>query len=337
VRHVRRWASPAVAVVVLAIVIWRVGTGPFVDGLEAVDGRALLAAAAIVLVTTLCSAWRWTIVADGLGVRLSLPAAVAAYYRALFLNLTLPGGVAGDIHRGVSHGREVHDVGRALRAVVWERAAGQVVQAVMTIAVLLVLPSPVRSSMPIVAMTAVAVVAAVALVGRMRIGGPRSRWTRVRHAVVTDIRDGVLRRRALPAVVLTSVVVVAGHAVTFLIATQTVGVSAPMSRLLPLAGLSLLAMVLPNIGGWGPREGLTAWAFSAAGLGADRGTAVAVTYGVLVLAASLPGAIVLLVGWLPRRRLATTRSREQGVFRSEGAVDASTGAGVPRVGVESKR
>ena len=72
-------------------------------------------------------------VARGLGVRLSLPTAVAAYYRSVFLNLTLPGGVAGDVHRGVSHGRDVRDVGRALRAVAWERTAGQVVQVVLTV------------------------------------------------------------------------------------------------------------------------------------------------------------------------------------------------------------
>jgi Uncharacterised protein family (UPF0104). len=77
---------------VLAVVIWRLGTGPFLAGLEAVDGRALLAAAAIFFVSTVCGAWRWTVVARGLGVRLSLPAAVAAYYRAVFLNIVLPGG-----------------------------------------------------------------------------------------------------------------------------------------------------------------------------------------------------------------------------------------------------
>jgi uncharacterized membrane protein YbhN (UPF0104 family) len=301
VKTLRRWAGPAVAVVVLLVVIRRVGTGPLLHGVKAVDGRALLAAAAIVFVTTLCSAWRWTIVAHGLGVRLSLPTAVAAYYRALFLNLTLPSGVAGDVYRGVSHGRDVHDVGRALRAVVWERAAGQVVQAVLTIAVLLLLPSPVRSSMPFVAVVAVAAVLVLVLLGRTRAGDARSRWTRARNSVVTDVRDGVLRKGALPAVVLTSAVIVVGHALTFVIAARTAGVTAPVSRLLPLAVLALLAMVLPSIGGWGPREGLTAWAFAAAGLGADRGAAAAVVYGVLVLAASLPGAIVLVVGWLPRR------------------------------------
>ncbi len=288
-----------VAVVVLAAVIWRVGTGPFVDGVEAVDARALLAASAIVCVTTLCCAWRWTIVARGLGLRLPLPTAVAAYYRTLFLNLTLPSGIAGDVYRAVGHGRASRDMSRAVRAVVWERTAGQVVQAVLTVGVLLVLPSPVRSSMPFLALAVVGATVAVVLASRVYSGDPSSRWRRWRATVTADLRDGVLRRGALPAVVVTSAVIVVGQAFVFVIAARTVGATAPPSRLMPLAMLALLAMVLPSIAGWGPREALTAVAFSAAGLGAARGAAAAVTYGVLVLAACSPGAVVLLLDWLP--------------------------------------
>ena len=157
-----RFVGPAM---VLAVLVWRLGTSAFVDGIRTVNGGALAAAAGLVLLTTVCSAWRWKIVARGLGVELSLPAAVAAYYRAVFLNLTLPGGVVGDVHRGVSHGREVSDVGRALRAVAWERFAGQLVQALLTVAVLLALPSPVRSSMPVVLTAGAAAVLGVALRG----------------------------------------------------------------------------------------------------------------------------------------------------------------------------
>ena len=318
----RRWAGPALTVIVLAVVIWRLGTGPFAAGLQAVDGRALLAAAGIGLVTTVCGAWRWAIVARGLGLRLSLPAAVASYYRALFLNLTLPGGVAGDVHRGVSHGREVHDVGRALRAVAWERGAGQVVQAVLTIAVLLVLPSPVRSSMPFVAVAVVAAAVVLVLVFRRRPGRGRLRWARVRSAVVSDVRNGVLRRNAVPAVVLASTVAVLGYALMFLVAARTAGVTAPFSRLLPLALLAVLAMVLPSVAGWGPREGATAWVFSAAGLGADRGAATAVAYGVLVLAAFLPGAVVLVAGRVSRRQAPSPRLSGRVVVRPKGVTDA---------------
>src|SRR5262249_21345403 len=153
-----RWARPAAAAATLAVVFWRLGASPFRDGLSAVDGRTLAAAAGIGALTTVCCAWRWTVVAGGLGVHLSLPAAVAGYYRSVFLNLTLPGGVVGDFPRGVSHGRHVRDVGRGLRAVAWERSFGQLVQVVLTAVVLLALPSPVRPLMPPVAIALAALV-----------------------------------------------------------------------------------------------------------------------------------------------------------------------------------
>jgi hypothetical protein len=70
--------------------------------------------------------------------------------------------------------------------------------------------------------------------------------------------------------------------------------------MLPLALLVLVAAALPNVGGWGPREGVTAWAFAAAGLGASCGVATAVVYGVMVFVSSLPGAVVLVAVWVRR-------------------------------------
>jgi uncharacterized membrane protein YbhN (UPF0104 family) len=297
-RSAWRWANLAAAGGVLAVLVWRLGTGPFLDGLRTVDGGALAAASVLAVLTTVCCAWRWRIVARGLGVDLPLGRAVAAYYRSIFLNVTLPGGVVGDVHRGISHGRDTSDVGRGLRAVAWERSAGQVVQVVLTVAVLLAMPSPVRAAMPLVALALLAAAAGVALAARVRPAVGRSRWARLRGAAAGELRDGLLARRAWPAIVLASALVVAGHVVTFLIAARTAGVTAPPSEMLPLALLVMLAAALPNVGGWGPREGVTAWAFAAAGLGASRGVATAVVYGVMVFVASLPGAAVLVAAWV---------------------------------------
>ena len=111
---------------------------------------------------------------------------------------------------------------------------------------------------------------------------------------------GQTARRAWPAIALASALVVAGQAVTFLIAARAAGTTAPPSRMVPLALLVLMAGVLPNVGGWGAREGVTAWAFAAAGLGAARGVAAAVVYGVMVFTATLPGAAVLVAAWRDR-------------------------------------
>jgi len=299
------WGRLVGSAVILTILIWRFGATPFLEGIRAVDAGALLAAAGLGVLTTVCCAWRWKIVAGGLGVDLRLPAAVAGYYRALFLNLTLPGGIIGDVHRGVSHGRDVNDVGRALRAVVWERFAGQVVLFALALVVLLALPSPVHSFMPLVAIALAAAVACVVLVARARHGG--GRFARAWGAAAGDIREGLLARRAWLPIALASVLFVCGHAVTFLIAARTAGVAAPPSRMLPLALLVMLVMVLPSVAGWGPREAALAWAFGAAGLGAQQGVATAVVYGVMVLVASLPGAVVLVVTWF-RRILRPRRS-----------------------------
>jgi glycosyltransferase 2 family protein len=320
------WAGHGAAIATLAVLVWRVGTGPFLDGLRAVDGGALAAAAGLAVLTTVCCAWRWRIVARGLGVDLPLGTAVAAYYRSLFLNVTLPGGVVGDVHRGISHGRDTSDVGRGLRAVAWERTAGQVVQVVLTVAVLVVVASPVQAAMPLVAFALVAAVGTVALAARVRPAVGRSRWARLRIAAARDLREGLLAGRAWPAIALASALVVAGHVITFMIAARTAGVSAPASQMLPLALLVLAAAALPNVGGWGPREGMTAWAFAAAGLGASRGVATAVVYGVMVFAASLPGAVVLVAVWVRRTRSAPWHGRPHGdglgvLGRPDGAPD----------------
>jgi uncharacterized membrane protein YbhN (UPF0104 family) len=301
-RTVWAWARLVGSALTLAVLVWRLGTGPFLDGLRTIDGGALAAAAGIAALTTVCYAWRWKIVAGGLGVDLSLPAAVAAYYRALFLNATLPSGIVGDVHRAARHGRDVHDVGRALRSVAWERFAGQVVQVLLTVIVLLALPSPVRSFMPLVAIAVVVAMFGVVLVARARPDGARSAWARLLGGAAGDIRDGLLARRAWLGIALASALGVGGHAATFLLAARTAGITAPLSRMLPIALIVIAAMVLPSVGGWGPREGVAAWVFGAAGLHAQRGVATAVVFGVMVLVASLPGAAVLVVAWFRRIR-----------------------------------
>lgn len=301
-RAVRAWARAVGPAIVLAVLAWRLGAAPFLDGMRSIDGWALATAAGVGVVTTLCCAWRWTIVAGALGLNLSLPVAVAAYYRSLFINVTLPGGIVGDVHRGVSHGRAGGDVGRALRAVVWERFAGQVVQVLATLVVLLVLPSPVQPVMPPLTLAVLGAMFGVVLVARAWPRRARSLWARLRTATAADIRGAVLPRRAWVGIALASALVVAGHAITFLIAARTAGTTAPPSQMLPIALLAMMAMVLPSAAGWGPREGAAAWAFGAAGLGVHQGVATGVVYGAMVLVASLPGAAVLAAAWLRRSR-----------------------------------
>ncbi len=299
---------------IIAVLLWQMGTGAFVEGLRRIDGVTLLAALGLGLLTTVFSAWRWCVVARALRIRLPLVQAVGDYYRSQFLNAALPGGVLGDVHRAVRHGRTEGDVARGVRAVVLERTAGQVVLVMVGVALLFAHPALALSEggrvLHAVATTPGAAPALLAVCGlgavavvRLRRRPGTSRGRRALRAALTEARLGLLARASWPGVVLSSAVVLAGYLGMFLLAARAAGSTAPAVELVPIMVLALLAMALPlNVGGWGPREGVTAWAFGSAGLGAAQGLTVAVVYGVLTFAASLPGLGVLVGQWAVRLR-----------------------------------
>ena len=309
-RTYRRFGLPLLRLTAAVTVLWflwrHVGTAPFKDGLRAVTWQAVVAAVTLTALTTVCSAWRWRVAAQALGIGIGLPAAVRAYYRSLFLNSVLIGGFLGDVHRAVTHGRRSGDVVLGLRAVAWERLWGQLIQAVVTVVVLLSLPSPVRPALPYV-LAGVGVIAGAAgcaaLVARHTDRRGRSRLTRAARAVGDDLRHSMLAPRVWPQLTLASVLVVAGHTATFVIAARVAGSTASLGELLALLMVVQAASVIPlSIGGWGLREGAAAWAFAAAGLGAATGVTIATVYALLMLIAVAPGAGLLLGDAIHRRR-----------------------------------
>ncbi len=325
-RALRTHLGTLAGVAILGVLLWRTGAGPLLGGLRGIDAPTLLAALGIGLVTTVCSAWRWALVARGLRIRLPLVPAVADYYRALFLNAALPGGVLGDVHRAVRHGRSAGDLGRGVRSVVLERVAGQIALTLLAVVVLLTMPSPVRAgarhAAPLVGMALVGALAVVLALRMNRVPSGPTRKGRAPRAMLAEAREALLSRRNLPRVALSSAVVLAGYLAMFLLAARAAGSAASASVLTPLAVLALLAMTLPlNVGGWGPREGVTAWAFGAAGLGAGTGLGVAAVYGVLSLVASLPGAVVLVVRWYGGTR---TGSAAAAAAAAAGPADRTT-------------
>ncbi len=298
-----KYLKMMIGAAILALLVWRVGTGAFIDGLRMIGAGPVLAALGLGLVTTLCCAARWCVVARGLGLELRLSTAVADYYRSILLNSILPMGVAGDVHRAVSHGRTEGDVGRGVRAVFLERTAGQVVLIVAAIPVLLAQPTLfalVSGAFGYLLLGAG--LAGFAVAAWARWGRGAQRFRRAVLTGLTDVRRGLLTRRTWPGALGLSAAVLVLHVALFVVAARAAGVTAPFTQLLPLLILALLVMGVPlNVGGWGPREAVSAAAFGATGLGASHGVSVAVVYGVLSLVACLPGAGVLALRAYERR------------------------------------
>jgi hypothetical protein len=76
-----------------------------------------IATLAVVVRTGVRCAWRWAILTNRFAACLWLWVAPAAYYRSMFVNPTLPGGVFGDVRRDVSHRRNVEAAGQPARGI----------------------------------------------------------------------------------------------------------------------------------------------------------------------------------------------------------------------------
>jgi len=247
------------------------------------------------------SAWRWRFTAARLRLELPFIVAVREYYIATFLNQVLPGGVTGDISRAWRHARwqQPGDTGTVVRAVILERASGQVVMtAVALVSVISILMSlglarPLALVMPVASLG----IGAGVLVWLTR--RPRSRDS-LSGRVWDDTNAALFGGNAFVVQIGSSVLVVASYVLTYLVAARAVGIDTPVLTLLPLVAPVLVSMLLPvTIAGWGVREAVAAALWTSAGLTAVEGVVVSVGYGLLVLLGSLPGAVILL-GQTPR-------------------------------------
>jgi glycosyltransferase 2 family protein len=288
----------ALGLAVLVAVLVRVGDGPFLRALTHLGPLSIGAAFVLAAGATVAAAWRWRLVAQGFGARLDRGRAVLMYFRSQFVNTVLPGGVLGDVHRAVAHGRGVGDVPAAVRAVAVERTIGQVVQFVVTAITLLVVGVAGVASASIGAV--VVVVPAAVVTGIVLVGVGVVVASRRARAVVGREFGGVRSALRGPGVVigtvLASFAVLVCHVATFAVAVMVVGVDVPPVELVVLALVVLAAAAIPiNVGGWGPREGAAGWVFAAVGLHAADGVAAAMVFGVLAMVSLAPGALAAAI------------------------------------------
>jgi len=276
-------------------------------------------------------ALRWRLTAGRLGLDLPFGTALREYYLATFLNQLLPGGVMGDVSRAWRHGRAgpgapphgstiaspvpASGLGPAARAVVLERASGQLVLAAAAVVALGSLPVAGAVRALVIALGAAAAVAFA--LERARVA------SRLASAVWRDVHVTLLARDVVGAQLATSVLVLGTYVATYLAAARAVGLTTPFAVLLPLVPPVLLSMLIPvTVAGWGIREAAAAGMWSLVGLTTEDGVAASAAYGLLVLATTLPGAAVLVSAARGRR----ADPRPDG---SAGSAGGAPGPGLP--------
>lgn len=290
-RAVRRYALGAALLIGLALTLDSAAIGA---AIASASPGWLIAALLLSVPQVALSAWRWRYTAARLGAPLGRRQAYAEYYLATFLNQVLPGGVAGDAARAWRHARESDAGHAAWQAVVIERASGQFVLLLCALAGLAA-SAPLQSALVravdgragwiIAALLFAAVAVAVLLRRRAQLSG----------RIGAVLRRSLLAREVWPVQLVASAGVVLSYITVYICCARMIGVTLPTAELWPLLPWVLFAMAIPlSVAGWGVREGAAALIWVAAGLDPAQGVAISVTYGLVVLLSSLPGAWMLL-------------------------------------------
>lgn len=287
-----------VPIAILAL-LWFVVDGPdALRRLARADPRWLLAALAAAHLQIVVSALRWKLTAAQLEQTIPTRTAIVEYYLSQFLNHTLPSGVLGDAGRAM---RMRHQAGmmRATQGVFIERAAAQIaLLAIMFcgFAFESVLPEAVdwpRWVVRIALMLGAGAAALIVTTLIMRhVPGVVSRAAR---GFVTAALQALARPGVWPWQLLLSFTSAGLTIAIFAFCAAATGTDLPFAALVSAVPLILLAMLVPvSIGGWGLREGAAAALFPLLRAPAEAGIAASIAFGLVLLAASLPGAVTMM-------------------------------------------
>lgn len=262
------------------------------------DAVWLAAAMAALTVQTVLSALRWRMTARPLGQTIPVRRAIGEYYLAQVVNQSLPGGVVGDAGRAV-RARHQAGLGRAGAAVAIERLAGQVsLLAVLAVGTLVVTIRPGGMVLPIWAAGLVAILVATAVVMAVATGCA-ARWLGGRaggaaRQLCDTFAATMLGRHTLPRQVAINLAITLANLAAFAFCAHATGTPMSAFQAAVLVPLILLTMILPlTVSGWGLREGAAAGLFPLIGASAQAGFAASLAFGLVFLASTLPGLLVL--------------------------------------------
>ena len=270
---------------------WQVAGGEEVlDLLARADIAWLLAALGLTVPMQVLSALRWSVTSGRLGNPLPMRRAVAEYYLASLINMTLPGGVTGDAARIWRQGQRIGGYRRAAHGVLLERSTGQAALVVVMLAGLAVNPR-LLELLVLSQWLAPALAVLAVLVTTLFVAARR--WPPLQD-LVDDAGHAWWPARVLLIQLLLSLAVVACYLLVFAASAAALGVALSATTALLAIPLVLTAMALPiSVGGTGPRELSAAALWPLLGMDAAAGAATALVYGLVVLTGSLPGAAVL--------------------------------------------
>ncbi len=254
---------------------------------------------------------RWRVVMWTIEHPISLRAALTATFESVLFQQVVPGGIGGDVSRGV----RAYDAGVspqwAFIGVVIDRGAG-----VLFIAVTLVVAAVAANSQ----LTAAPVFKALMLTSYAIVAGagcaaavgafPAPHWLSARAAPLAELlRANSKCMRSARFLVFASIYLICSNLASiasFLCCARALDVHVGLwDAAIIVQGMVLVSILPISVGGWGLRESAALVLFAPLGVEAPRAMAVSVLFGLVLTALGVFGALIWFTGVYRRLSLSS--------------------------------
>lgn len=297
----------AISVALIAIVIHAFNVRGFEQHVVNVGPGTLILAVALAMAISLVHAARWMIVIKASENRIAFGTALKIVLIGHFFNQTLPSSVGGDAMRIWCAHRAGLSLGNAANTVILDR--------LMTLAALLL---TIAAGLPwlfdligdpvarwaLSTVTVAGIASFVALFTFSKYPVFLLRWRLVRaFAKLASLARSVMfsARFNLPALGLSVLSYLVFGFIVFLL-SRDMNITVTLAQCVLLVPPVILVTVLPvSIAGWGVREGAMVVAFGFIHVPPSSAFAVSVLFGLVLMAASLPGSVLWWMSSHPPR------------------------------------
>jgi glycosyltransferase 2 family protein len=308
-RSLKTVLQVAVSGGLIAILLWQIDVGQTADRILSSNPAYLVLGLGIFLVTTWGMGWRWQILLDSKGIHEPLAWLTKLYFVSFAVGQVLPTSVGGDAVRIIEHARRRPDVrAETVGAVFMERAVGSAATLILVAAGLALAAGRYEGTGALVWLEVVLVAAmlllavllfhrrtARALQERVFPLGRRLRLDRPLaslHAAMHGYRE---KRAALASVLGITLGIQVARIVAIWCCGEAVGIDvSPLVYAILGPVLFLVLMVPFTINGLGVREAFFVAFLAQFDVPADAAFATGLLFYAVTVAASSPGALILL-------------------------------------------
>ncbi len=286
----------------LGLIAWlaaRIDLSPLAARFVAADPAWIVAALVAFACQLVVAALRWARIQQAIGATLATRDAVELALIGQFFSQTLPSAIGGDAVRAALAARRGLPIARAASGVLVDRGTALVVL-VALIGVCLPLtaslaPDPVLPAVLAALVAGTAAGLALVLLAHRHVLARLApgRVVTFVTAFASDLRAALVR----PDIVALAVAVHLGVILTMWLLARALAVPADFAACLVLVPPIVLLTTLPvSLAGWGVREGAAVAGFALVGVDAADALALSVAFGLVQIAAGLPGLLIWLRG-----------------------------------------